>query len=259
MTRIGFTQPREACPVCGKDVSRSNSTNKLGQHDHLKFDITPPGPDGRQECSGSRVTLDVAKQRASEGVELANRDGAVHPQMVAHTVGDLHELAKSWGLADRWEQATQSESPFDALMQTDKDGNEFWSARELYPHTGYNTWDKFQNLIIREYANCTKYKVDGALFVQVEGIISRAGKKSAGRPPIGDWHLNRRAAYHVFMAADSDKEEIKVAHEYFVDRTILVEDTIKAHKVLTAEERVTAFEAFSKELRQGFKEIMGDD
>lgn len=42
-----------------------------------------------------------------------------------------------------------STSPFDAIRKTDEQGNEYWSARELYKILGYTQWRNFQNVVVK--------------------------------------------------------------------------------------------------------------
>lgn len=41
------------------------------------------------------------------------------------------------------------QSPFESIKHLDQHGQEFWSARELYPILGYTNWNKFQDVIQR--------------------------------------------------------------------------------------------------------------
>ena len=42
---------------------------------------------------------------------------------------------------------------FDAITRTEQ-GTEFWLARELQPHLGYDRWENFANAIDRAKAAC---------------------------------------------------------------------------------------------------------
>ena len=52
-------------------------------------------------------------------------------------------------------------SPFDAIRHVNKQGNEYWSARELARILGYNDYRNFQDVIKRARAACeqSKYSV----------------------------------------------------------------------------------------------------
>ena len=40
-------------------------------------------------------------------------------------------------------------SPFDAIRHVDEQGNEYWSARELYKLLGYSRWKNFRSRLLR--------------------------------------------------------------------------------------------------------------
>jgi DNA-damage-inducible protein D len=40
-------------------------------------------------------------------------------------------------------------SPFDAIRHEDENGNEYWSARELYKILGYTEWRNFNSVVIK--------------------------------------------------------------------------------------------------------------
>ncbi len=44
---------------------------------------------------------------------------------------------------------TSHTSPFDSIRHIDEDGNEYWSARELYKILGYAEWRNFNNIVIK--------------------------------------------------------------------------------------------------------------
>jgi DNA-damage-inducible protein D len=45
---------------------------------------------------------------------------------------------------------------FDAIRRVDEQGNEYWSARELYKLLGYSIWQKFQQSISDAQRACEK-------------------------------------------------------------------------------------------------------
>jgi hypothetical protein len=47
------------------------------------------------------------------------------------------------------ERADFTTSPFDAIRKTDEQGNEHWSARELYKILGYTQWRNFQIVVVK--------------------------------------------------------------------------------------------------------------
>ncbi len=49
---------------------------------------------------------------------------------------------------------TPHTSPFDAIRHEDEQGNEYWSARDLYKLLGYSRWEKFQKSIEEAQKAC---------------------------------------------------------------------------------------------------------
>ena len=49
---------------------------------------------------------------------------------------------------------------FDAIAHTDKSADiEFWYARELMPHLGYERWENIDNTIIRAMDSCAASEI----------------------------------------------------------------------------------------------------
>ena len=49
---------------------------------------------------------------------------------------------------------TPHTSPFDAIRHEDEQGNEYWSARDLYKLLGYSRWEKFHKSIEEAQKAC---------------------------------------------------------------------------------------------------------
>ena len=103
-------------------------------------------------------------------------------------------------------------SPFDHVKQVDDRGDEFWSARDLMPLLGYNTWQKFSQSIDRAKASAE------ALGMNLTSLFTGSGKKTAGRTA-EDVLLTRYAAYLVAMNGDPRKPEVAAAQSYFAVKT----------------------------------------
>ncbi len=104
--------------------------------------------------------------------------------------------------------------PFDAIKQIDKDGREFWSARDLHDLLGYSTWQKFQNAINRAIRSCKNIgepNVEDWFTRSVKPIISGKGRMQE----IEDYRLTRRACYLIAMNADPDIPSVALAQAYF--------------------------------------------
>jgi DNA-damage-inducible protein D len=68
------------------------------------------------------------------------------------------------------------QSPFESTKHLDSHGQEYWSARELYPLLGYTNWNKFQDVIQRaqDAIKTSNAKVEDHFYPEVK-LIS-AGK-----------------------------------------------------------------------------------
>ncbi|MBK4144646.1 hypothetical protein GWO57_08355 [Corynebacterium macginleyi] len=106
-----------------------------------------------------------------------------------------------------------STSPFDAIKNTNPDGREYWSARDLMPMLGYG--DKWQNFAQAIERAKLAAEVQGH---DVNSLFTGVSKKSGGRPQ-KDYELARFACYLVAMNGDPRKPEIAAAMFYFAIKT----------------------------------------
>jgi DNA-damage-inducible protein D len=80
---------------------------------------------------------------------------------------------------------------FEHIKQTNKIGQEYWGARELYKALTYISWDKFLNVIAKAKEVCKNSgQLESDHFSRVGKMIPLA--KGAMRD-IGDIHLTRYA------------------------------------------------------------------
>lgn len=114
-------------------------------------------------------------------------------------------------------QETPHTSPFDAIRHEDEQGNEYWSARELYKLLGYSRWEKFQKSLAEAQAAC---KQSGQqitdhfhLEVKMVSIGSKAQRKTE------DYHLTRYACYLLIQNADPEKPVVALGQTYFAIQT----------------------------------------
>lgn len=134
-------------------------------------------------------------------------------------------------------------NPFDDVKQTSDDGREFWSARDLMPMLGYDSWRRFEEAIGRAKIAA---EVQGH---NVENLFAGAVKKTGGRPQ-QDYELARFACYLVAMNGDPRKPEIAAAMSYFAVKTreaetrpSLTGPELLARAVLEADATIKALEA----------------
>lgn len=110
-------------------------------------------------------------------------------------------------------QQDTARSPFEQIKRTTEAGTEYWSARDLMPLLGYETWRRFEESITRaKFTAVNQYQPIESLFV---GTV----KKSEGGRPAEDIHLARYACYLVAMNGDPRKPEVAAAQSYFAIQT----------------------------------------
>lgn len=144
-------------------------------------------------------------------------------------------------------------SPFDAIKHEERDGREWWSARELMPLLGYDKWERFSGAIDRTRQALTNQGVDP------DGQASRVREAFGRTRQIGEnYHLSRYAAYLIAMNGDPRKDEVAAAQTYFAIRTreaevsqpreltgseLLAKALVEAHRVIEEAEARAELEA----------------
>lgn len=104
-------------------------------------------------------------------------------------------------------------SPFDHLKQTDDQGREFWSARDLQKPMGYDRWERFEAAIERAIAACENSGSNPR--DHFRGSTKKVSLGSTASRALLDWHLTRYASYLVAMNGDPRKAEVAAAQTYF--------------------------------------------
>jgi len=112
----------------------------------------------------------------------------------------------------------------DALEKARKsapNGQNYWSAREMMPILGYETWRRFMDALDRAEQACTEsgYLVSHH-FVESGKMVDIG---SGATRQIEDIILSRYACYLVTMNGDPAKPEIATAQAYFAIQTRLQE------------------------------------
>lgn len=102
------------------------------------------------------------------------------------------------------------DSIFEQIKHVDSNNKEFWTARDLMGHLGYDTWSKFTDAINRAIESCKTNKVDVN-----EHFIEITRPSTGGRPGI-DYLLSRYACYLIAQNGDVRKSEIAAAQAYFI-------------------------------------------
>ena len=106
---------------------------------------------------------------------------------------------------------------FEDLKQHNQHGAEYWTARGLQPHMGYNQWRSFENAIKKAMTSCKQSGNDPAHhFARARKPIT--GGKGAVQE-VADYHLSRFACYLIAQNGDPRKPEIAYAQKYFAIQT----------------------------------------
>lgn len=91
----------------------------------------------------------------------------------------------------------QSKSPFDSIKRIDREGREYWLARELMRLLGYGQWKRFSDAIQRAIVSC---QIQGELtenhFAGADNLVKRP---QGGGSKQEDYKLSRYAAYLIAM------------------------------------------------------------
>lgn len=105
-------------------------------------------------------------------------------------------------------------SPFDFIMHTDDDGNEFWFARELMEVQEYINWRNFTPAIEKAKRACEKsgHRVKDH-FAQVRNMVTLG---SGSKRAVDDYRLTRYACYLTALNGDTSKPLVAQAQTYFL-------------------------------------------
>jgi len=125
----------------------------------------------------------------------------------------------------------------------EKEGIEFWFARDLQKLLGYDKWENFSNVIEKAKESCknAKFEVNDH-FPEVRKTISMP--KWASKE-IEDYMLTRYACYLIAQNGDPRKEEIAFAQSYFaiqtrkqelIEKRIALQERFEARNKLIASE-----------------------
>ena len=107
--------------------------------------------------------------------------------------------------------------PFEGIKQIDKNGGEFWYARDLQVVLQYKQWRNFQKVIHRSMLACKNSNFNiGDHFAEVSKMVEIG---SGATKQATDFKLTRYACYLIVQNGDPRKEIIAVGQTYFATQT----------------------------------------
>jgi len=126
------------------------------------------------------------------------------------------------------------EKVFEDIKHIDKEGNEYWYARELMEVLGYAKWQNFSPVIDKAKNACliTK-KTTFYDFTDVSKIV----KAGATTKNVLDYKLSRYACYLIVQNGDSRKKSIALGQTYFAIQTRKQELSEEEYEKLSEDEK----------------------
>ena len=91
----------------------------------------------------------------------------------------------------------QSKSPFDSIKRVDREGSEYWLARELMGLLGYTNWRQFNEVTQRAIVSCRVHGENVEHHFEVEFNLVKRPQGGGSRQE--DYRLSRYAAYLIAM------------------------------------------------------------
>lgn len=110
-----------------------------------------------------------------------------------------------------------SQNQFEQIKKFDKNGNEFWYARQLAKILNYNDFGNFENVIKKAKQACVNsgFKLKDHIGDVTEMVHLGSGSSR----DFSSYKLSRYFCYLIAQSADPKKKEVALAHTYFATKT----------------------------------------
>ena len=128
-----------------------------------------------------------------------------------------------------------TEKIFEDIKHIDKNGNEYWLARELMGVLEYKEWRKFNKVIQKAMEAC-----NGSNYYILDHFVLKAKMVSIGSNTsreIKDYKLSRYACYLIVQNCNPRIKTIALAQTYFAIQTRKQELSEKEYSELTEDEK----------------------
>lgn len=105
----------------------------------------------------------------------------------------------------------------DSLKGHAPNGAEFWRARDIQHHLGYDRWENFEGVIRKAIMACESTGVDPDNQIRETTNLVEVGSGATYRAK--DYFISRYGCYLIAMNGDPGKPEIALAQTYFAVQT----------------------------------------
>ncbi len=128
-----------------------------------------------------------------------------------------------------------TEKVFENVKHLDKNGEEYWLARELMPLLEYSKWENFNNVIKKAVASYKNSSNDNLYWLPE---VRKPIKNGKGKEEfIKDYKLTRYICYLIVQNANPKKKMIALGQTYFAIQTRKQELSEKNYNELTENEK----------------------
>lgn len=128
-----------------------------------------------------------------------------------------------------------NEEIFEKIKNVDKEGNEYWYARELQKFLEYKDWRNFYK-VIKKADISAKNSISKNIDWVVE--VNRPIKTGKGKEElIVDYKLSRYLCYLIVQNADPSKEVVALGQSYFAIQTRKQEITMEEYDSLSDDDK----------------------